>query len=95
MNDSSVLMEQLVRIADVLDWSADDASSYNMAIAILKEMTGAVLAPTFLLDASATELVLLGDDEFSRLPSDFATMPAWMHIRPPWGERAGMAGFCT
>jgi signal transduction histidine kinase len=77
-------MEQLVRIADVLDWSADDASSYNLAIAILKEMTGAVLAPTFLLDASASELILLGDDEFSRMSPDFATMPAWMHIRQPW-----------
>ncbi|WP_188042929.1 sensor histidine kinase [Changpingibacter yushuensis] len=84
MNNSSVLMEQLVRISDVLDWSAENAASYNLAIAILKEMTGAVLAPTFLLDATATELVLLADDEFSRLPPAFETMPAWMHVRQPW-----------
>ena len=35
MNNSSVLMEQLVRISDVLDWSAENAASYNLAIAIL------------------------------------------------------------
>ena len=84
MNNSSVLMEQLVRISDVLDWSAENAASYNLAIAIVKEMTGAALAPTFLLDATATELVLLADDEFSRLPPAFETMPAWMHVRQPW-----------
>ncbi len=84
MCEHSDLLQRLVDVADTLDWANEDLSSYSRAIALLKEITGAQLAPTFLLDETQRTLILVVDDEFNLVPSGFETMPAWMHVRPPW-----------
>ncbi|MFP7707691.1 sensor histidine kinase [Trueperella sp. LYQ141] len=74
----------LIEISDMLHWSENPVTSWDNAISILKSLTGAKLAPTYLLDLSKTRLVLLRDKQAHLLPAGFETMPAWMHVRPPW-----------
>ncbi|RYV53039.1 sensor histidine kinase [Pengzhenrongella frigida] len=82
--DCSYLAE-LVRINDTLIWSHDRADSYLRAVRIIKDVIGARLAPSFLLDDTGTRLDLVTDDEQRAILGDeFATMPASEHVRAPW-----------
>jgi len=77
-------VRDLIRLSDVLRPSEDSALAYGRAIDMLKEMTGARLAPTYLLDSTESELILVGDGERVLLPPGFDSMPAEMHVRSPW-----------
>lgn len=77
-------VRDLIRLCDVLRPSEDPALAYGRAIGLLKGMTGARLAPTYLLDSTESELILVGDGERALLPPGFDSMPAAMHVRSPW-----------
>lgn len=78
-------LADLVRINDALSWSPEGAASFVAAVAIVKDVMGARLAPSYLLNASEDLLVLVGDDEQRAvLGESFASMPAHEHVREPW-----------
>jgi len=78
-------LADLVRINDALSWSPEGAASFVAAVAIVKDVMGARLAPSYLLNASEDLLVLVGDDEQrAALGEAFASMPAHEHVREPW-----------
>ncbi|MCG2797173.1 MAG: ATP-binding protein [Cellulomonas sp.] len=78
-------LAELVRINDTLIWSHDRTDSYLEAVEIVREITGARLAPTYLLDQPGDLLVLTADEaERAELGDAFATMPAHEHVRAPW-----------
>ncbi|WP_159810517.1 sensor histidine kinase [Cellulomonas citrea] len=78
-------LAELVRINDTLIWSHDRTDSYLAAVEIVREVTGARIAPTYLLDKPGDLLVLTADeDERAELGEAFATMPAHEHVRSPW-----------
>ncbi|WP_198018493.1 hypothetical protein, partial [Sedimentibacter sp. B4] len=73
-----------VRINDALSWSPEGAASFVDAVAILRDVMGARIAPAYLLNASEDLLVLVSDDEQRALLGEsFASMPAHEHIREP------------
>jgi signal transduction histidine kinase len=78
-------LRELVRINDTLIWSHDRTDSLIAAVAIIREITGARLAPTYLLNEAGNLLVLVTDDEQRAvLGEGFATMPAHEHVHEPW-----------
>ena len=78
-------LAELVRINDTLIWSHDRTDSLIAAVAIIRDIMGARLAPTYLLDEAGNLLVLVTDDEQRAvLGEGFATMPAHEHVREPW-----------
>jgi signal transduction histidine kinase len=82
--DRSYLAE-LVRINDTLIWSHDRTDSLVAAVEILREITGARIAPTYLLSAAGDLLVLVADAETQQaVGASYATMPAHEHVRDPW-----------
>lgn len=84
--DQTSYLAELVRINDTLIWSIDRADSYVEAVGIIRELMGARLAPSFMLDETGTRLVLVTDDEQRRilLAKGFDSLPAPRHLRPPW-----------
>jgi signal transduction histidine kinase len=82
--DRSYLAE-LVRINDTLIWSHDRTDSLVAAVEILREITGARIAPTYLLSAAGDLLVLVADEATQEaVGASYATMPAHEHVREPW-----------
>jgi signal transduction histidine kinase len=85
MGQECSYLAELVRINDTLIWSPDRTDSYLEAVRIIKDVIGARLAPSFLLDETGTRLDLVTDDEQRAILGDaFATMPASEHVREPW-----------
>ncbi len=85
MGHSRSYLAELVRINDALIWSRDRTDSYIEAVAIIRELLGARIAPTYLLNEAGNTLVLVADVETrAAVGEEFATMPAHEHIREPW-----------
>lgn len=85
MDHGRSYLAELVRINDTLIWSRDRTDSYIEAVAIIKDLMGARIAPTYLLDETGSTLVLVADAETrTALGEGYATMPAHEHIREPW-----------
>ncbi|PKQ22449.1 MAG: hypothetical protein CVT65_13260 [Actinobacteria bacterium HGW-Actinobacteria-5] len=85
MSNGRSYLSELVRINDALSWSPEGAASFVDAVAILRDVMGARIAPAYLLNASEDLLVLVSDDEQRALLGEsFASMPAHEHIREPW-----------
>ena len=85
MGQECSYLVELVRINDTLICSHDRGDSYLEAVRIIKDVIGAKLAPSFLLDETGTRLDLVTDDEQRAILGDeFATMPASEHVREPW-----------
>ncbi|GAA3808170.1 sensor histidine kinase [Cellulomonas soli] len=82
--DRSYLAE-LVRINDTLIWAHDRTDSLVEAVEIIREITGARIAPTYLLSAAGDLLVLVADPATQEaVGASYATMPAHEHVRAPW-----------
>jgi signal transduction histidine kinase len=78
-------LAELVRINDTLIWSHDRTDSFIEAVAIIRELTGARLAPAYLVNKPGDLLVLTTDDEQrAALGAKYAAMPAHEHLREPW-----------
>jgi nitrate/nitrite-specific signal transduction histidine kinase len=79
-------LPELVRINDTLIWSRDRADSYVEAVRIIRDLMGASLAPSFMLDETETKLVLVTDEEQRAffMTRGFESLPAPRHLRPPW-----------
>lgn len=85
MNGECSYLAELVRINDTLNWSSDRRDSYLAAVEILRELLGARLAPTYLLESTGTRLVLVADDrDESLLAEEYSTMTAAGHVCAPW-----------
>lgn len=84
--DQTAYLALLVRINDTLNWSVDRSDSYVEAVQIIREVIGARLAPSFMLDETGTSLVLVTDEEQRRilLEKGFDSLPAPRHLRAPW-----------
>lgn len=84
MPERSYLAE-LVRINDALIWSHDRPDSLVAAVDIVRELTGARIAPTYLLNHTGELLVLATDAETRAYLGEYwATLPAYEHLRDPW-----------
>lgn len=79
-------LTDLVRISDTLTWEAERARSYIDAVHIIQVAVGAHMAPSFLLDDTGTQLVLVADETTEKMLRErgFGTMPAIEHVRAPW-----------
>jgi signal transduction histidine kinase len=78
-------LADLVRINDTLTWSLDYRDSFVSAVAIVRDVVRADLAPAFMLSESGTRLELLTDPEQrERLGPGFSSMPVGPYVRPPW-----------
>ena len=79
-------LAELVRISDALAWEPDRADSYLDAVRIIQEVMGADMAPSFLLDGSGRQLLLVaeGDQERMLRERGYGSMPAAEHVRAPW-----------
>jgi signal transduction histidine kinase len=78
-------LADLVRINDMLAWSHDNKGSFISAVAIIKGIIGADIAPTYVLNEACTQLILIANDEERAILGDeYATMPTGAHVRPPW-----------
>lgn len=78
-------LADLVRINDALSWSPEGAATFVDAVAIVRDVMGAKIAPCYLLNATEDLLVLVSDEEQrAMLGESFASMPAHEHVRAPW-----------
>ena len=78
-------LAELVRINDMLAWSKDNKDSFIAAVAIIKGIIGADIAPTYVLNEACTQLILIAsDEERAILGEEYATMPTGAHVRSPW-----------
>jgi len=76
---------ELVRINDMLAWSKDNTDSFLSAVAIIKGIIGADIAPTYVLNEACTQLILIANDEERAILGDeYLTMPTGAHVRSPW-----------
>lgn len=82
-------MFELVRINDTLNWSHDRSQSLVDAVGILREVTGARIAPTYLLNPTGDLLVLIADQETREaVGARHHTLPVHEHLRDPWMNAA-------
>lgn len=85
MQQSSSYLAELVRINDTLIWSWDRLDSYVAAVRVIRDIVGATLAPSFLVDPTGTRLEFVGGArERAALEADFPSLPAYRHLREPW-----------
>ncbi len=78
-------LAEAVRVSDALSCSCDDYTSFFDAVGVVRDVMGARLAPTYLLNANQDVLVLVTDDQQrAELGASFSRMPAHEHVRDPW-----------
>ncbi len=78
-------LPDLMRINDALVWAGGDPAPILAALMLLRETSGAELAPLFLLDDTGDGHVLIATEaERAYLGASFTRLPAAIYVRPPW-----------